>query len=68
MKRNYVNSSNVRSVGYANGVLEVEFHGGGIYPYVGVPESVFDAFMTSSSKGQFVHQHVKNRYPTNKIC
>lgn len=68
MDRNFVSSSNVRSVGYANGVLEVEFRSGGVYQYVGVPESVFDAFMTSSSKGQFVHQHLKNRYPTIRIC
>jgi hypothetical protein len=45
MNRTKVSSSNVSSVGFENGVLEVEFHGGSIYRYSGVSENIFNNFI-----------------------
>lgn len=40
-----VSSSNLESVGYENGILCIAFHGGRIYEYTGVPESVYQGLM-----------------------
>lgn len=63
MQRRAVRSSNIRSIGWENGTLEVEFHDGGVYRYSGVPESVFHAFLNAYSKGSFFHDHIRDRYP-----
>ncbi len=69
MERTHVSSSNVRSVGYdaQSMTLEVEFHGGGVYRYGGVPSSVYSGLMGSGSKGAYLADHIKDRYPTSKV-
>jgi hypothetical protein len=69
MNRTPVASSNVASVGYddAQNVLEVEFLNGRIYQYYNVPPSVHTAFMSSASKGQFVHYQLKDKYPCTQV-
>jgi hypothetical protein len=67
MNRISVSSSNVSSVGFENGVLEVEFHGGRIYRYFGVPENVFNNLLRASSKGTFLNNFIKNRYRFIKV-
>lgn len=67
MNRIPVISSNVKSIGFEDGVLEVEFHHGNVYQYMGVPEHVYNDFMNSDSKGRFVHKHLKDRYTTIRI-
>ncbi|MET8815171.1 KTSC domain-containing protein [Streptomyces sp. NPDC004549] len=67
MQRVPVNSSNVRAVGYAETVLEVEFHGGSVYRYSGVPASVHASLMGAASKGRYMNMFVVNRYPTRRI-
>lgn len=62
MERRHVSSSNLSSVGYLNGVLEIQFHSGGIYQYSGVPESVYLGLMSAGSKGTYFSTHIKNRY------
>ncbi len=64
MRRVSVVSSNLRSVGYdpVTRVLEVEFHGGGIYLYYGVPEHVHLGLMGAASKGGYLADHVKGVY------
>ena len=59
MQRTPVVSTNVSSIGYANGVIEVEFNDGSIYQYFGVDECVFKSFLEAPSKGRFVHYHLK---------
>lgn len=51
MIRNAVSSSRIRSVGWENNVLEVEFHDGSIYQYFNVSRSEYTSFMHSSSLG-----------------
>lgn len=67
MERIKVTSSNVNSVGYSNGVLEVEFKNNSIYQYKNVIEFLFVQLLRASSKGKFLKQHIENRYVPKKI-
>jgi len=69
MQRTRVSSSNIASVGYdpESQVLEVEFHGGGVYRYSSVPARVYDAFLRAPSKGSYFHSHVKDIYPCRQV-
>ena len=62
MRRDFVSSSNIRSIGYdANSqTLEVEFTNSFVYQYYNVSQQVFDALMVAPSKGQFLNSHKKN--------
>ncbi|MEU5076002.1 KTSC domain-containing protein [Streptomyces asoensis] len=69
MLHELVRSTNVRSVGYsqAERALEVAFHSGGLYRYDNVPPDVHSALMASPSKGSFLAQFIKGRYPYRPI-
>jgi hypothetical protein len=67
MQRQHVTSSNIESVGYEAGVLEVAFHSGGIYQYRGVPEGVYLSLMSASSHGSYFNDHVKDKFNCVKI-
>lgn len=69
MKRTSVSSSNLRSVGYdpAKNILEIEFHGGRVYQYTGVPRSIYNGLMGASSHGKYFHRRIKGRYPYTQI-
>ena len=64
-----VDSSNLASVGYNpwSGVLEIEFHGGRIYQYFGVPLDVYWGLMNATSHGKFFHAHIKGRVQYRRI-
>ena len=51
MRRMAVDSSRIRSVGWENNVLEVEFKSGAVYQYYDVSESEYRSFLSSSSLG-----------------
>jgi hypothetical protein len=70
MKRIPVTSSMITSIGYENGILEVEFiTNGSIYQYFGVPESVYNSLMAASSHGQYFDANIKKGgYSYIKIC
>lgn len=68
MQRTPVRSSNIASIGWENGTLEVAFHDGGVYQYSGIPESVYRAFLNAYSKGSYFHQHIKDRYPYREVA
>ena len=59
MKLIPVQSSNVRLIGYEDGILEIHFKDS-VYHYYNVPQSVFDDFLNAPSKGRFVHKHLKS--------
>ena len=63
-----VSSSNLESVGYENGILCIAFHGGRIYEYTGVPESVYQGLMAASSHGKYFHAYIRNLYPYSRIA
>lgn len=65
MQSHAVSSRAIRSIGYdeATRTMEVIFRSGmKRYRFCGVPEQVFLAFLHSSSKGRYFHQHIKDRY------
>ena len=62
-----VYSSNLSSVGYENGVLEIHFHSGGIYQYDNVPLSVYEALLAAPSKGKYFHKHIKDNYRPTRL-
>ncbi len=70
MNRQYVTSSDIRSIGYDSStqILEIEFNSGGTYQYFNVPYSVYAALMNAGSHGEFFHAYIKDRYAYRKIA
>ncbi len=64
MKRIFVSSSDIASVGYdmITQTLEVEFHSGGIYQYHNVPKKVYDELTNAASHGKYFAYNIKNSY------
>jgi len=60
-------SSNLKAIGYAEHVMQVEFQNGGIYRYYDVPVSVFDEIMRAESVGKFYAKYVKGFYLSQKV-
>ena len=69
MNRQYVQSTDLRSVGYnaVSAVLEIEFNSGGVYQYSNVPVSVYQALINAPSHGKYFHANIKDRYHTTRI-
>lgn len=69
IERIEVNSSNIRSVGYrlSSFLLQVEFKDGSIYNYYDVPESIYNDFLKSTSKGKFLNSNIAFRFRYKKI-
>jgi KTSC domain len=57
-------SSNIARMAYdsVTQVLKIEFKNGGTYDYFDVPQNVFEAMLTASSKGQYLAQQIKGNY------
>ena len=54
-------SSNIESVGFKNGILEVEFKKGRlIYQYSPVTASMFASLLSSPSKTAWLNSNIKN--------
>ena len=51
MQRHIVSSSRIRSVGWENDTLEIEFHNGAVYQYYNVTLSEYQNFINASSLG-----------------
>jgi hypothetical protein len=47
--------------------LRVTFVSGMIYEYKDVPEEIYIAMKTSGAKGIYLNQHIKGKYPFEKI-
>ena len=58
MQRQYVSSSNVRSVGWENNTLDVEFNNGSIYHYHNVSQTEYQAVLLGSV-GSNIHRLAK---------
>jgi len=69
IERIKVSSSNIESIGYdkERKELYVEFRGGGIYVYAGVPGLVYEKLMESNSKGRFLANNVKSVFLCSKV-
>lgn len=64
MRRKPVSSSVIATVGYdaETQTLEVEFHSGAIYRYLGVPEFDVAGLRRADSMGRFLNERIKPRY------
>ena len=69
MQRHSVSSSSIASIGYESvaQTLEVEFLGGRVYQYYGVPEPLFGEMMQAPSAGRFFHVYIRNGYPYSRV-
>ena len=69
MKRQSVESSNLRSIGYDEFlfVLEIEFKSGAVYRYYGVPSEVHDELINAESVGKYFNANVKSKYNFLKV-
>lgn len=64
MRRIWVDSSSIASIGYeaATRELEIEFReSGDVYRYFDVPGEEYAAFMAAESKGSYLNQVFKTR-------
>ena len=68
MNRQFVNSSDIHSVGYDNNTLEIEFIRGGIYQYHGVPYERYQGLISAPSCGSYFHKFIKPYFTPTKIC
>lgn len=62
MQRTPVRSSVLKSVGYENGMLEIQFLSGAVYRYFDVPEPVHQALLAAPSKGTFFSESIGDVY------
>lgn len=58
----YVNSSAISRIEWSQGTLSVWFHKSGRYDYPGVPESLYQAFLSAPSKGEFFADRIRDQY------
>jgi hypothetical protein len=61
VKRLFVESSSIKSVGYdiTRRILEVEFNNGSIYNYYEVPQLIYKELIEADSHGKYLDKHVK---------
>ncbi len=69
MDRNFVSSSNLRSVGYdvSELTLEIEFYSGSVYQYFNVPQERYESLMRAGSKGSYFAAYIKDVYRYRQI-
>lgn len=67
--RQPVISTSIKSVNFDSRthVLDIEFAGGAVYRYFGVPAAVYRRVMEAESKGRFINAYVRDRYPCKRL-
>ena len=70
MKRTYVMSTDIKSVGYdeTEQILEIEFLDSTIFQYKKVPKIAHLALMTAQAKGLHFNTYIKNEYAGEEIA
>jgi KTSC domain len=65
-----VESSAIESVGYdaRSRTLEVEFAGGGLYRYFGVPVRAYELLLRADSHGAYVNRRIKPYYRCRRVA
>jgi KTSC domain len=61
-------SSMISAFGYdeAEGILEIAFHGTGVYRYYDVPLHVFEGLHDAASKGSYIRNYIIDMYSWEK--
>ena len=69
MNREYVTSSNLRSIGYdeSSATLEIEFNSGAVWQYYDFPESKWHEFKFTDSFGKYFNREIKNKYRESRV-
>ena len=69
LERQPVKSVILRSVGYDDStkILEIEFHSGLVYQYLGVPLKVYSDLMRSSEVGKYFSEKVRTQFRTKRV-
>ena len=69
MERQPVESKMLASIGYdaETSTLEVEFNSGAIWQYFDVPESVWNEFESSESKGKYFLGEIRGQYRESQV-
>ena len=62
-------STEIEWIGYEGKrrMLQVEFIDGEIYQYDGVPEEVYQTFLSAPSYCGFLDEHIKGKYPYRRV-
>jgi hypothetical protein len=65
VKMTPVSSSAIEAVGYdpSTGLMRIRFTGGNEYDFCDVPENVYQALMSASSRGTYYNDYIRDRYP-----
>lgn len=66
IERYKVDSSNIESVGYQDGVMVVEFKNGHLYRYA-LDTEAFEAFARAESKGQYFNKQIRGKVSGEKL-
>lgn len=67
MRRRYVKSASVRSVGYEGTTLEIEFVSGAVYQYFEVPQPTYAGLLAAESIGHYVNTEIKPYYEFREV-
>ena len=69
LERHAVKSVILRSVGYDDStkILEIEFHSGLVYQYLGVPSKVYTDLMCSGEVGKYFSDKVRTQFRTKQV-
>lgn len=62
-----VKSSNIKSVGWLNDVMHVEFHDARLYEYTGVPHALYTAALAAQSIGTYLNTHLFAKFESKRI-
>jgi len=67
MKLNEVKSSNIKSVGWENNTLYVQYNNGLTYSYAEVNEETYNNLMNAESKGRFINSEIKGKHAFTRL-
>jgi KTSC domain len=70
MRRYGIESSAIAAVGYdeASRTLELEFVGGAVYDYDGVPPEEVLGLLEADSRGRYFDDHIRGPYPFRRVA
>lgn len=61
-----VESSNIDAIAVSGDNLVIRFKNGSIYEYIGAAKE-YEKMMAFKSKGEYLNNFIKNKYPFNRI-
>jgi hypothetical protein len=70
VRRRSLDSSAIASVGYdaVSRTLEVEYAGGSVYRYLGVPPRAYELLLRADSRGAYMNRRIKPYYRCRRVA